>query len=182
MGILDGLSGAKGSPRVSAPAKKGFRDYVTVFHGDAAYDTAAEVFAAIGLVGVVSRIWERTIPAQQLVAWGFGSPALPENQGYMWFYAASAAAFDVGTLRLVQEDFNRTHTVTVAAILDTQLHAAVAAIADASLIDKRQMIALPEKTEFDLVGEDSRLALNYIPVVLVVETQCAFSIPVTVYQ
>ena len=61
-------------------------------------------------------------------------------------------------------------------------HGNVAAIADPTLISKNDMVALPEKVEYPLVGEDSFLAIDYFPDVLVVETQAAFKIPVTVYE
>jgi len=189
MGMLEGLLGTLApklggmlAPTNAVPAVQGFRTDVQIPDGDAAFDTAAEVFALIGAVGVWSTIWEMTIPAQQAVHWGYGSPALPQNQGYMFFYAASAAAFDVGTLRLKQENARRTKKIIVGEIADVGLHAAVAAIADASLIDKNEMIALPEKVEYPLVGEDSIIGLEYRPDVLVVETQAAFKIPITVYQ
>jgi len=187
MGLLDGLLGglAGGLVPTKKPvvsARQGFRTDVQIAHGDALFDTAAKVFALIGSVGAWSRIWEMTIPAQQAVHWGYGSPATPANQGYMFFFAASAAAFDIGMLRLMQENARRTISIPVAELADVSLHGLVAAIADPSLIDKNQMVALPEKVEFDLVGEDSRLALNYFPTTIVVETQAEFKIPITVYQ
>ena len=189
MGILDNIAGlvgglaGNGVPTKSpVAARQGFRTDVQVANGDAAFDTAAEVFALIGAVNAWHRIWEMTIPAQQAVHWGYGSPATPANQGYMFFFAASAAAYDVGFLRLMQENSRRTISFPVAEIADVSLHGLVAAIADPSLIDKQQMIALPEKVEYPLVGEDSRIALSYFPTVLVVETQCEFKIPITVYQ
>ena len=192
MGLIDGLLGGLGGGLAgnmvktkkppTVKAAQGFRTDLQIVNGDAAYDTAAEVFALIGAVLNWHRIWEMTIPAQQAVHWGYGSPAAPANQGYMFFYAASAAAFDVGSLRLMQENSRRTVSLTVAELADVSLHGLVAAIADPSLLDKQQMVALPEKVEFPLVGEDSRLALSYYPTVLVVETQAEFKIPITVYQ
>lgn len=179
-GFLPKLGGVQ--PRGSVPARVGFRTDVIIENGDAAFDTAAEVFALIGAVNIWHRIWEMTIPAQQAVHWGYGSPATPMNQGYMYFFAASAVAFDVGMLRLVQENARRTTKIVVGELADQSLHAQVAAIADPSLIDKNEMVALPEKVEHPLVGEDSRIALEYYPTVLVVETQAGFKIPITVYQ
>ena len=180
--LLGGVGGLKTGSGKAVQSRQGYRTDVQIVDGDAPFDTAAEVIALIGAVTVYWRIWEMTIPAQQFVHWGYGSPATPQNQGYMFFYAASAAAFDVGVLRLIQENARRTHTIPVAELADVGLHAQVAAIADASLIDKNEMVALPEKVEYPLVGEDSRIALDYRPDVLVVETQSAFKIPITVYQ
>jgi len=181
-GLIPNLGGMV-APKNAVPAVQGFRTDVQIEDGDDAYDTAAEVFAAIGAVaGVWTTIWEMTIPAQQAVHWGYGSPATPQNQGYMYFFAASAAAYDVGTLRLVQLNARRTKIVPVAELADVSLHGNVAAIADPSLIDKNEMIPLPEKVEFPLVGEDSIIALWYRAITLVVETQAGFKIPITVYQ
>ena len=180
--LLGGLGGLRTGSGKTVQARQGYRTDVQIVDGDAAFDTAAEVFALIGAVGTYWRVWEMTIPAQQFVHWGYGSPATPMNQGYMFFYAASAAAFDVGVVRLLQENARRTRTVPVAELADVGLHGLVAAIADPSLINKNDMVALPEKVEYPLVGEDSRIAIDYRPDVLVVETQAAFKIPITVYQ
>jgi len=189
MGMLDNLLGGIAPmlggnvpAKNTVPAAQGFRTDVQIEDGDDAFDTAAEVLALIGAVGTFWTIWEMTIPAQQAVHWGYGSPATPQNQGYMFFYAASAAAYDIGTLRLKQENARRTRKIIVSELADIGLHGLVAAIADPTLIDRNQMTALPEKVEYPLVGEDSIIGLEYNPRTLVVETQAAFKIPITVYQ
>ena len=166
----------------TVPAAQGFRSDLQVANGDAPFDTAAEVFALIGAVLNWWVIWEMTVPAQQAMHWGYGDANHPANQGYMFFYAASAAAFDTGTLRLCQAKARRRDTLIVHEAADVALHAQVAAIADPSLIDKNTMTALPEMINTPLVGEDSLMQLQYFPTLLVVETQCEFKIPVTIYQ
>lgn len=180
MGLLDGLLGAR-SNRV--PAKRGFRDTVSVADGDAPFNTAAEVFALVGAVGNWWRIWEATIPAQQEWSWGFGSPAYPDNQGYVFFTLGLAATgFDIGTVRLIIENANRTQTIPVASFSDTMTHSVTATtLITMRLIDRNQMIALPEKVEFPTVHEDSRIAINYYPTTLVAEDTAEFVIPVTKY-
>src|SRR4030042_6441994 len=103
MGILDGLlgglaggvgsalGGAIGKRNVSAPvpAKAGFRSMVQIANGDAAFDTAAEVFAIPTIANQWWRIWEMTVPAQQQIAWGYGSPALPAQHGNIWVFFPS---------------------------------------------------------------------------------------------
>ena len=169
------------APRNTVPSAQGFRSDVQPEDGDAAYDTEAEIFAAIGAVGFWSTIWELTVPAQQAIAWGYGAKEYPANQGYMFFYAASAAAYDVGTLRLFARNARNTSGhIPVIESADRALHGNVAAIADPSLIDKNEMMALPEH---DIITrEDSVIGLDYMPIVLVVETKARFKIPITVYQ
>jgi len=156
----------------------------------------AAVFGTAALVNVIQRggavgqwtlIWQTIVPAQQQIRWGFGSPATPQNQGYMWFYGLDTGVnFSTGLLRLVQANARQTDVRTVLEVDDTALHAAVAAptVITAPLLDKNQMIALPEKREFPKVGEDSLLQLWYF--LLVANGGVAgltnFSIPVTVYQ
>lgn len=180
MGLLDGLLGAKSQ---NVPARRGFRDTVSVADGDAAFDTAAEVFALIGAVGNWWRVWECTIPAQQEWAWGFGSPAYAENQGYIFLaFGLAGTGFDIGTVRLIVENANRTLAIPVASFSDTMAHSVTATtLITMRLIDKRQMIPLPEKVEYPTVHEDSRLAINYRPTTLVAEDTAEFVIPVTKY-
>jgi len=196
MGVIDQLLGNLGglrstgiAPRNAVPAAIGFRTDVVVTDGDAAYDTEGKVIAFVGGVGVETRIWEMTIPAQQMVHWGYGSPATPQNQGYMWFCLADCVGafvdFSVGTVRLAQQNARRLLTKIVCEVNDTALHAAVGGfpvIANA-LLAKDEMYALPEKVEFPLVGEDSRIAIDYTLITAAtVLDSVGFKIPITVYQ
>jgi len=185
-GILGSIGQLGGSVNQSQAAQQvPFKSYVQVESGNAAYDTAAEVYAAIGAAGVWTTIWEMTVPAQQQIRWGYGSPATPQNQGYLWFAMLdSGTDWSVGTLRLVQQNARRTVKYVVAEMPDSQLHSAtVTTIATAALIDKNQMIALPEKVEFRKVGEDSLIGLEYALVTAATAVDAAgFRIPITVYQ
>jgi len=184
LGNLGGLAGGI-APRNTIPARQGYRTDVQVAHGDDAYDTPAECYAAIGAVlGIWVTIWEMTIPAQQAVHWGYGSPATPQNQGYMWFAAMLAGTgFDTGTLRLVQQNARRTRTIVVAEIADTALHSVDSTtLITAALLNKNEMYALPEKVEHPLVGEDSFIGLQYNAIAVVAEDALGFKIPITVYQ
>jgi len=128
-------------------------------------------------------IWQRTIKAQETVRWGFGSPARPMNQGYMWWGFSSAAAYIEGKLRLVQANARSTKVFTVAEIDESQLHDVVAfTVVGMRLTNKNQMTALPEKVEFPKVGEDSLLQLWFECTKAVVVTVGSFTIPITVYQ
>lgn len=183
--LLGGLGGLLGRPSQSAPARTGFRSYVEVADGDAPYDTEAEVIALQGAAGAgFVLVWEMTVPAQQFIAWGFGSPSMPANQGYMWFaFVDEGTGFDVGNLRLVQDNANRTSKMVVAEVPDQQLHSVTSTTTEtAALIDKNEMIPLPEKVEYPLVGEDSHISLEYALITATTTTDAvAFHIPITRY-
>lgn len=165
-----------------------FKSHFGITDGDAAYDTLAEVLAIIGALAagsVWTLIWEKTVPAQQQIRWGFGSPAQPMNQGYMWFASLdSGTDWQIGVLRLVQANARQTKQLTVLEVDDTRLHTnTVTTLATATPLDKNEMIALPEKVEFPRVGEDSLMQLWYRCVTAATaEDAVGFSIPVTVYQ
>ena len=193
--VMPRLGGLGGLLGVRRPAAKitpmGFKMLLNVTDGDAAYDTPAKVAAIIHAATALvwTRIWEKTVPAQQAFRWGYGNANQPRNQGYMWFASMdSGTDWTVGVLRLIQENARGTLRYVVAEIPDSQLHASIAAGAGvvmtaAALIDQNQMLALPEKIEFPLVGEDSKLALDYKTITAATTAdECDFSLPVTAYQ
>lgn len=183
--ILGRLTGAVGGRGQTTPSRQGFRTDVQVTDGDDAYDTEAEVFGAIGAVGVWTTIWEMTVPAQQAVHWGYGSPATPQNQGYMWFAIVDEGTdFSIGRLRLVQQNARRTRKIVVAEVSDNALHSTDSTTTEtAALLDKNEMYALPEKVEYPLVGEDSLIGLEYNLITAATAADAAaFKIPITVYQ
>jgi uncharacterized protein len=199
MGILDTLTGGLSglSSKVQMPGigktnqgstQQPFKKHLGVTDGDAAYDTMAEVLAIIGALAAGSawtKIWQKTVPAQQKYSWGFGSPATPHNQGYMWFCSIDASTdFEVGVLRLVQSNAQETVSFVVCEIDDSRLHGTtVTTLTTATPVDINQMMALPEKTEFPLVGEDSKLQLYYRCITAATaEDNVGFSIPATIYQ
>ncbi|OGO29980.1 MAG: hypothetical protein A2Z29_04750 [Chloroflexi bacterium RBG_16_56_11] len=184
MGLLDQLFGRTQTP---APSSYGFRSYVQVVDGDAAYDTQAEVLALITGVAHAAyiKIWEMTVPAQQRIAWGFGSAGLPHNQGYMWFASLDIATdWDKGVLRIQQATARETRVIVVAEIPDSALHTTtVTTLATATPLDRNQMIALPEKVEYPLVREDSKLQLTYrLITAATAHDNVGFAIPITIYQ
>lgn len=171
------------------PTQQPFRKHLRIEDGDAVYNTMAQVLAIIGALtagSVWTKIWEMTVPAQQQIAWGFGSPAFPDNQGYMWFCSLNiAGSFQVGELRLVQAKARETLSKVVAEFDDSRLHGTdVTTLASATPVNKKEMMALPEKVEFPLIGEDSLMQLWYrcITASAVAEDAVGFSIPVTIYQ
>lgn len=159
-----------------------------VTDGDAAYDTVAEIVAIIGALAagsVFTKIWQKTVPAQQEMAWGFGNPLTPHNQGYMWFCSLDTNVdFQVGVLRLVQANARETKVFVVREVDDTSLHGTtVTTLATATPTDINTKVALPEQTQFPKVGEDSLLQLWYRCITAATaEDNIGFSIPATVYQ
>ncbi|OGN99179.1 MAG: hypothetical protein A2Y89_03105 [Chloroflexi bacterium RBG_13_51_18] len=156
--------------------------------GDAAYDTMAEVLALIGALAAGSPwtlVWQKTVPAQQMIRWGYGSPAFAHNQGYMWFCSLDTNVdFQVGVVRLKQSNARQTKVYTIAEIDDTRLHGTtITTLTTATPVDINQMYALPEKVEFPKVGEDSLLQIWYRCITAATtEDNVGFSVPVTVYQ
>lgn len=189
-GTLGGVLGGVVSPlsKPVNPTQPAFMDHIGITDGDAAYDTMAEVLAIIGALAagsVWTKIWEKTYEAQRTYRWGFGSPAYPHNQGYMWFCSLNTNVdFQVGKLRLVQANHNETEVYTVRDLDDTRLHTAtVTTLATATPTSINEMVALPEQVKYKQVGEDSKLQLWYRCITAATaEDNVGFSIPVTVRQ
>jgi len=182
---LGNVAGALRAP--SAQTQRPFRKHLGITDGDAAYDAMADVLAIIGALAagsVWTKIWEKTVPAQQAFRWGFGSPATPHNQGYMYFYSIDVTVdMQIGVLRLVQAKALETVSYVVLEIDDTRLHTATNTAAGIIPTSINDMMALPEKVEFPKVGEDSLLQLWYRCVTAATaEDTVGFSIPVTCYQ
>lgn len=180
-----GKTGASGNGRFT---EMPIRTDLTITDGDAAYDTMAEVLAIIGALAagsVWTKVWERTTPAQQGARWGYGSPAFPHNQGYMWFCSIDTNVdFQVGMLRLAISKARDWGIKPVAEMLDSSLHLpTVTTLTTATPTDINTMKALPEKVEHPVVGEDSLLQLWYRCItVATAEDNVGFSIPATLYQ
>ena len=190
-GFAPNLQRLLGGMRPGAPRNNGmipYKRHLTLFDGDAAYDTAAEIIAIIGALAAGAPrtlIWEMTVPPQQMISWGFGSPAFPDNQGYMWLASLDIGTdFQVGRVILAQQDANGRRTEIVLNCDDSQLHTAtVTTLATATPVNRLEKFPLPEKVEFDKVGEDSKLQIYYECIVAATaEDGFGFSIPVTVYQ
>ena len=93
------------------------------------------------------------VPAQQMLHFGYGSPELPDNQGYLYIELNQAAATPcVGKVRLVQANAQETVKFVVAEYNMASTHG--------SVTNKAMQIALPEQGQFPMVGEDSLLWLE----------------------
>lgn len=194
MGLLDSALGAvlgglvQRSPVAQAEpsSQMPFKSHLLVSDGDSAYDAEAEVVALIGGTGVWKKIWEMTVPAQQKIRFGHGSPAYPRNQGYMFFVIVDEGAdFSIGVVRLVQANARETRVYTVFEAPDSnRMHGTDKTTTESATPDGIDgMTALPEKVEFPKVAEDSRMQLWYKLVTAATTADAvAWSIPVTVYQ
>jgi hypothetical protein len=185
IGALQGMLGnVLGKKATGAPAKRGYFRNMVIEDGDDAYDTIAEIIALPPIVGIRLRIWEFTVPAQMALCWGYGSPAFPDNQGYIQFCIMLAGTgFDVGLVTLAHENHTRHNYVVVDEFNDVFGHTADSTtVITARNNDKAVLRPLPEKSDIPLVGQDSRLVIDYLPIALVAETGGYFSIPATVYD
>lgn len=170
-----------------ARAKQGFMDTLTVVRGDAlpvVFNTQAALLlnANLGLANQTRLLWEMTVPAQTKYRWGYGTPQLPANQGYMWFQLSSAAAFDQGYVDLAVQNNPRTDTRIVKEMDQNTLHTGVpTTLITGRSFDKNQLVALPEMGP--LVGQDSRLQIYFRWIAnALVNINCGFSIPCTRYM
>ena len=167
---------------------KGTPGVVVVGDGNAAFDTSAEVAAIIQAntaLTTPSLIWEMTVPAQQMIRWGSGSPNQQRNQGYAHFFALDTGTdFEEGTLRLMVTNARRQRSVLVHEFNTQRLHTTTStSTITATPTDINTMVALPEQLGSPLVREDSLLQLWFqtrIPGTTV--DAVGFSIPCTIYQ
>lgn len=184
-GLMDMVKGLLGGKASNTPAKVGHQSFLSLLNGDLGFETMAKVLALIPAAGAWQRIWEYTCPAQTALAWGYGTPSLPDNQGYLWFAVMKDGTdFSVGLVRLGMENFSRHTYVPVIEMSDTQLHDTDNTdITTARLIDKKSMIALPERPDLPAIGQDSRLTIDYRTVTASAGADDAdFAIPITVYN
>jgi len=156
-GLLGGLGGGFGAPAKTAPANV-FKKVLS--HTDW-WDTDLEsesnlIDCKAGVFTVIGRF---KCPPQQTYHFGFGSPAYPDNQGYIYLAiyddTATNSAQEHGAVRLVQKNAQGTVSLVVAEFRTEQLCGDTA--------DRKKQIALPEQVQFPLVGEDSYLEIHFKP-------------------
>lgn len=174
MGIMTklGLGGGKrGSTQNKFMKVLDFAD----LNGDITTDTDMPVVGTWYKVGTGF-----TIPAQQMLHLGYGTPDLPDNQGYLYIQLTNVTGTPapiVGKVRLVQSNAQQTIKFVVA---EFNL-----ASTRGSVTNKAMMIALPEQTQFPLVGEDSLVWLEVAGTVNTDEVDASVAtayIPVTIYM
>ncbi len=144
---------------------------------------AADLSQAVDTVCTTALQWYKmgggfTVPAQQMLHFGYGSAELPDNQGYLYIHLVEAGPADIaGKIRLVQSNAQQTVKYVVAEYNLASTHG--------SVTNKAMMIALPEQTQFPLVGEDSILSLEVAstPGGKTVDISiCELYVPVTIYM
>lgn len=187
MQIINKFTSLLGGNAKSAPARSGYRSEMVIESGDTAYNTAAKIIALLPAVGVKLRIWEYTVPAQSGYTWGFGNPNEPENEGFIFFVIGLAGTgVDIGTVLLGHENHSRRNIVPIDEFNDSTTHTATSTtLATLRTTDRRLLRALPEGGSMGanapIVGQDSRLTIDYTAITLVAEDIAGFTIPVTVY-
>lgn len=189
---MNGLLGALLGGNLGASRNLGltpYKSHLGVTDGDTAYNTEAKVVALIGAVGVWTKIWQKTVEAQTQYRYGFGSPAYPHNQGYMYFViCAETTDYSIGVVRLAQAKAREQLIVPVLEVDDTRLRKTEATAANITTETStpsniNEMMALPEKVEYKKIGEDSLIQIWYrLITAATVADAVAFSIPVTIYQ
>ena len=165
----------------------GFPSSFTVADGDSGYTTSALVRALIEAgtaTGIYNLVWQKTVPAQQVIRWGSGSANQQRNQGYVYFYALDVGTgFENGLLRLQVANATETRVTTVAELYTATLHTTTTTVVGAVPTDISNMRPLPEAVNFPAAGEDSLLQLMFkTQVATTTVDACDFSIPVTIFQ
>ena len=164
-----------------------FQSSYTVVSGDSGYATSAAVAALVQAnttSGVYALIWQRTIPAQQVVRWGYGDPAFQLLVSYNWFAAMDeGTGFEDGSLRLVISNATGTKTTTVKEFNTTLMHTTTNTNLSTSVPSGTdQLTPLPEQT-IVAAGEDSLLQLHFrTETATTTVDACNFSLGVTIYQ
>lgn len=156
-GLFGGLGGGIAAPAMSktAPANV-FKKVLS--HADW-WDTDLE--SGSGVIackaGVFTVIGRYKVPPQQTYHFGFGSPAYPDNQGYIYLAlyddTATNSVQEHGAVRFVQRNAQGTVSLVIAEFRTEQLCGDTA--------DRKKQIALPEQGQFPLVGEDSYLEIHF---------------------
>lgn len=171
-------------------ARTPFPGVFNVGDGDTAFNTSAKVAAIIEANtgnAQFTLIWQRTIPAQQAVAFGSGLAAQQLNQGFMHFFALDVATgFEDGILRLRVANFAQTRTQVIGAFNTQRLHTDDPTTAiTATPRDVNTMIPLPLTAESRkyAAGQDDLVQLLFRSTIVTTTVDaCEFSIPQTTWE
>ena len=178
--------GRRRSQGAGLPAGVMSNSYFGVTDGDAAFDTSAEVAAIIQANTTntsFTKIWEHTVPAGQMIAWGHGSPNQQRNQGYIWFAALDVGTgFEDGVLQLKVANARETRNQFVSEYDTRALHTTTS-----TTMVTAQPLDINAKTPLPFTGlwvkEDSRMQLWFRSTIVTTTVDATdFSIPVTILQ
>ena len=127
----------------------------TLVQGDGTgYLTAGDITCTLA---VWARLWEYIVKPQQVVRPGFGSPAMPDNQGYLFIKlyddTATNSAEEAGMVRLSMMNARET--------IKHVIWEGRTELSGASKTDRRLKVPLPEMLGFPGVGEDSKLVIEF---------------------
>jgi len=171
------------------PGTTVFASTVVPTDGDTDYNTSAKIAAIIQANtgnSAFTKIFELTVPAQQIIGWGSGTAAAGggRNQGFMSFFAADLGTdYEEGILRLVVANARETRSKMVLEVNTQRLHTTSPATAiTATPTSINDMIALP-LLNAPKAAQDDLLQLWF-------KTQIAgttvdgvgFSIPISIWQ
>ena len=139
--ILGGGSPKSGTPGNGFEQILTYTDFVTTTDSDITMSTTE-----------FKRIGTFTVGAQRLYHWGSGLTNT-ENQGRIFMQNAETDGSTFhGTVRFIQTNAQETVSFVVIERSTRALNG--------SQVDKTQQIPLPEQTQFPLIGEDSKLAVD----------------------
>ena len=131
------------------------------------------------VVGSWVRLGTYTVRPQETVSFGYGSEALPENQGYLFIdirdAAAAPGAILNGEIRLAQVNAFETELYVA--------HDERTEVLRGHLTDRKLKIPFPEQVQLPLVGEDSRLIVEVLmdTTAVIGWVNSTLMIPVTIY-
>jgi len=186
MGAGVNLGGILGGRKSATAGRNVFKKILA--HGDW-WDTDLETSSGVILLraGIWQTIGRYTVPAQQMLRFGYGSALYPDNQGHLHIAVyddtATNSVVEEGSIRLVQRNAQGTVLLVIAEFRTENLRG--------STTDRQMMVPLPEQTQFPVVGEDSVLEIQFKPdaadsiVSAAIGTAAGldiWNVPVTVYQ
>lgn len=128
--------------------------------------------------GQWNKLASKTVPAQQLLAFGYGTETLPHSAGRLYAYLQDGVSGEIkGKLRLLISDANE--------LVKTTVYEGRTDILHGSATDKEMMVVLPEFRP--MAKEDSKLILEFYSDessadCTVDYSKTTINVPVTVYQ
>lgn len=150
-------TGGLGQVAQSGPAIIG-RYQRTLSHADwwdSALETASNYITCTAGVPVI--IGRYQVKPRQRIHFGYGIAGQDANQGYMYLAlyddTATNSVIEEGKIRLVEKSYDNFITIPVGEWRCAQLRGDVN--------DKNKKIPLPEQIQFDWVGEDSYLCIEF---------------------
>lgn len=161
-----------------------FPQTLIVENGDSDYNTSTKLATLVEAAGsgAMSKIWQFTVPAQQGIRWGYGTPATQFNQGIISLaFADSGTGFTEGMIEFRVTNAAGTVISVVERLYSGTLHGSTNTNALAALeVDRNRIPPFPERDP--IAFEDSRLEIWFRKIIDAgTVDSVAFTIPATVY-